>query len=204
MNKVLYITSIILLLISIGTNLIGDQIGLPLFLEPLILGLSISFLTGAIVYFMTVDYPRKKLDKGRIELVKGELEYILERIKTRLNWLEGLALDSDVEEFKSKLSYMKYGDVTISKHKHTVYDTLHEIKDLVEEFRTFATPIILTIDDKNGVFNGFKDYLHRPPVLSDERIFVRNDLDFVKDKSVEIGGQLHDLIIKLVTLKTAL
>ena len=204
MKQVLYITSIILGLFSIGTNLIGDQFGLPLFLFLLISGLFISFLTGAIVYFMTVDHPRKKLDQGRIELVKDELEYKLERIQTKLNWLEGLALDSDVEEFKSKLSSMKYGDVTNSLRKHTVYDTLHEIKDLVEEFRAFSIPIILTLDDQDGKINGFREYLHRPRVLSDERMFVRNDVDFIKDKSVEIGAQLYDLIIKLVRLKEAL
>jgi hypothetical protein len=204
MKKVLYVTSVILGLISIGIYFIGNQFGLPLFLESLSSGLFISFLTGAIVYFMTVDHPRKKLDQGRVELIKDELGYKLDRIKTRLNWLDGLALDSDAEQFKSKLSSMKYGDVTISKNKQTVYDTLHEIKVLVEEFRAFATPIILTLDDQDGKINGFRDYLQRPRVLSNERMFVRNDLNSIKDKSVEIGDQLYDLIIKLVILRKVL
>ena len=204
MKLAVYITAFALFSVSVCINILNYDVCWLGSIEPIITGLAISFLTGAIVYFVTVDYPRKKLDKGRIELVKGELEYKLERIKTRLNWLDGLALDSDVEEFKSKLSSMKYGDVTNSKHKQTVYDILHEIKDLVEEFRTFATPIILTIDDRNGIFNGFKDYLQRPRIFSDERMFVRNDLNSIQDKSVDIGDQLYDLIIKLVILKKAL
>ena len=205
MRKLLYATTFILVLISIiGTCIKAYQFESSLNMESIISGFFISLVTGVIVYFVTVDFPRSKLDERRINLIKEELGYKLERIKIRLNWLDGLKLDSDADEFKSKLSSMQYGDVTMSKTKQTVYDTLHEIKDLVEEFRTFAIPIILSLDDQDGKIDGFRDYLQRPRVMSDERIFIEYDLYFIQDKPVEIGNELHDLIIKLIVLEKAL
>jgi hypothetical protein len=204
MKTTLYIVSIILVLVSITLNLFVQEGSLLLNLEILISGLSISFVTGSIVYFMTVDYPRRKLNKSRINLVKEELDYKLKMIKRRLNWLNGLSLDSSLDEFNSKLASLTYSQVTKSKDKHTVYDVLSEIKQLVEEFREYATPIILLIDDDLGIMEGFKDYLQRPAAISNSRMFVKNKLDVIKNKPVEIGDELHNLILKMLILKKEL
>lgn len=204
MKTTLYIVSIILVLVSITLNLFVQEGSLLLNLEILISGLSISFVTGSIVYFMTVDYPRRKLNKSRINLVKEELDYKLKMIKRRLNWLNGLSLDSSLDEFNSKLASLTYSQVTKSKDKHTVYDVLSEIKQLVEEFREYATPIILLIDDDLGIMEGFKDYLQRPAAISNSRMFVKNKLDVIKNKPVEIGNELHNLILKMLILKKEL
>ena len=204
MKTTLYIVSIILVLVSITLNLFVQEGSLLLNLEILISGLTISFVTGSIVYFMTVDYPRRKLNKSRINLVKEELDYKLKMIKRRLNWLNGLSLDSSLDEFNSKLASLTYSQVTKSKDKHTVYDVLSEIKQLVEEFREYATPIILLIDDDLGIMEGFKDYLQRPAAISNSRMFVKNKLDVIKNKPVEIGNELHNLILKMLILKKEL
>lgn len=196
-----YITAFVLFGLSIGINVLNHEECWLGSIEPIITGLAVSLLTGVIVYDLTVDIPQKKNDRKRIRLVRNELSYVLDRINLRLNWLGGLNVDSSSDKYNTKLGTMKYGSELQSKPIRLVYDVLYEIKESVEEFKRFATPIILSVDEKHDLTKKLKEVLQRPRAISEARMFVRQDFEYCEDKTVDIGDELHDLIKKLVALK---
>lgn len=168
----------------------------------LIEGLSMSYIAGYFVYFLTTQYPKSRNDKKRIQLVREEVEYKLNQINVRLKWL-GIDKEDDKETYIKVLENITYDKVVSMRRSVTAYECLNQIKMHIEELRDFGAPLLLSTE-RSDLVEEFKKPTLRPAFLNPEMQYINKSLEELKGKKLDVSIYLFGLIASLKTLNSNL
>lgn len=166
----------------------------------LLFNLSIAYVGGYIIYYLTTEAPKNNIDKKRIKIVQEELEYKINQINVRLSWF-GLDIKSDKNDFETILKNQHYGKIV--GRKNTGYNTLHQIKKITNELCEFGIPILIPTD-KPKLLKEFKNALYRSAFMNPDLKYLKYDESQIVTDSIEIGSYLHGHITKLQSLNLIL
>lgn len=159
----------------------------------------ISYISGYVVYLLTTQLPKHRLDKKRVKLVKDEVAYKLERIEVRLKWLN-VSKDMVKDEFVDGLKLICYDAKVAKQGTISAYDCLNQIKGEIEELRSFGLPLLLATD-RSELMEEFKRTTLRPYFLNRDMNYIRKSEEELRGQQINVGSSLFKLIVALEQLE---
>ena len=159
---------------------------------------SIAIFTGCLVYLLTISIPDYFSNKNLKEYLNAEVQSLEDYVNRRLKRIEiENAQTMNKELFKDKVYKFKYND-TIGNNK-TVYDSLNEIQQRTDEFYQSLLPYVSQLQNLD-LMDDVRE-IKRNEFFSRRRVFRTKALEEIGEDNVEIGGMIHDYLVKIQSLK---
>ena len=196
LNIILYSATIILLCLSIFLKITICPCCFIYSIGPIISDIAISLLAGSIVYFTTVDFPLKKINKKRKVIINGQLKAIKDYINVRLMKIDVNINNLEEEAFINLINSKLYSDlISIKRRDTTYYEMFNEINARINRLKEHYN-LIINIEDSE-LLEAYHKILHTD-FRNSRNIYLNHEIENLSREQlkISIGQSLYNLQFK--------